>query len=217
MQIVRIRHTLAEAIGDPKDWCLTWQLSDDTTLSSQCEFCGQQELRITYQVQHVVDGSTRWTCQRCLTRYPVGASLDGVPLSAQDARAQAHHLTARLIQRTCQSVIRSVQAATTCPELEEIVVYYDRNLQLSPTRAARLFSELAQTDLPHDVRVFEVQTRSRAHQCEFGTLSDTDRLTVWPALSPQQRRRLISLGFAPARYQSRRIPAGAVRQITEHG
>lgn len=204
MQSFRIRHILQDHVGDPRDWHLTWELKDNSTLSGRCDFCGQGELRITYEVRHAETAAPLWVCRRCVGRYPIRAMRDDAPLPPEQARAQVHELTVRLMERTCRDVIRQVQAVATDPALEEVVVYYDRNLQLSPTRAAKLFTALPQATGTVDVRIFEVQTRSSAHQQEFGTMADGDKLVVWPALSPQQRRRLIALGFAPARYQARR-------------
>ena len=204
MQQFRIRHTLQDHVGDPRDWLLTWELRDNSGLCSKCDFCGQGDLRVTYEVRHAVDARRLWVCQRCVGRYPIQATRDDVPLAPQQARAQVHELTVRLMQRTCKDVIRQVQATAADPAIEEVVVYYDRNLQLSPTRAATLFNALPQATDTVDIRIFEVQMRSSAHQHEFGAMDDRDKLVVWPALSPQQRRRLIALGFAPIRHQSRR-------------
>ena len=190
----RIRYTLHEEVGDPKEWSFTWAMTDDVTLGSQCGFCGRAELRVTYEVTRATD--TRWICPNCVARYPVAASLDGYALDAREIRDQMHGLTARLKQRTCKDVILKVQAIMKDPVFDEIVVYFDRNLQLSPQRAARLFLALPLLDDPIDRRIFDVQTRSAAHQEEFGNLDDASRAIVWPALSPVQRRRLASLGHA---------------------
>ncbi len=207
--MVRNRYTLRESVGNPESWSFTWQIRDDVSLSSTCDFCGRDELRLTYEVTR--EAQALWICQSCVGRYPIGASLDGERMGPQAARAHAHGLTARLKQQTCQDIIRRVQAALPDAALDEIVVYFDRNLQLSPQCAARLFSAMAQAGEGTNARVFEVQTRSNAHQQEFGALDDAGRRLVWSALSPQQRRRIDSLGFAPAglqvrRPQSRRAP-----------
>ena len=196
-------------MGDPQDWRFTWQIKDDVTLSSSCGFCSRTTLRMTYEVTR--DADVAWICERCVSRYSIGADLDGEPLAPKAARAYAHGLTARLKQQTCQDIIRRVQAALAESDLEEVVVYFVRNLQLSPQRAARLFSAMVQVGEETSARVFEVQTRSNAHQQEFGELADEERRLVWIALSPQQRRRLASLGFAPAgtlvrRSSGRRLP-----------
>jgi hypothetical protein len=209
MPLARTRFTLCDHVGNPQDWSYTWQLNDDVTLSSSCGFCQRDTLRLTYEV--VRGDETAWICPNCVSRYAIGANLDGQAMPPKDARAYAHGLTARLKQTTCQDVLRRVQAENADPELEEVVIYFDRNLQLSPLRAAKLFAAMVRMGEQVNARIFEVQTRSNAHQQEFGELSEADRSLVWIALSPQQRRRLASLGFAPAdtlvhRSQVRRLP-----------
>jgi hypothetical protein len=204
MPASRIRYTLDESVGDPRDWSFTWEITDDVTLASICDFCGQGEQRLTYEVER--KGEVRHICQRCVGRYPVGGALDGEWLDLRSVRANIHGLTARQKQRTCNEAIRKVQAAIAEVTLSEIIVYFDRNLQLSPQRAAILFAAMAQLDEPIDPRIFDVQTRSIAHQDEFGELDEAGRMLVWPALSPQQRRRLISRGYAPAAVAARSRP-----------
>lgn len=194
-------------MGPPNEWRFSWQLRDDVTLSSSCGFCGRTTLRLTYEVTR--EAQVRWICQNCVGRYPIGATLEGEVMDPRAARAHAHGLTARLKQQTCQDIIRRVQAALPEAALEEVVVYFDRNLQLSPQRAARLFSAMVQAGEETNARIFEVQTRSNAHQQEFGALDDGERRLVWIALSPQQRRRLASLGFAPEGTLVRRNPGRA--------
>lgn len=194
--MVQNRFTLHDDVGNPGDWSFTWQIRDDVTLSSRCDFCGRTHQRLTYEVSRGAD--TQWICSNCVGRYPIAGRLDGTSLDPKDARAQAHGLTARLKQQTCQDIIRRVQTAVPDAALEEVTVYFDRNLQLSPQRAALLFAAMVQVGEETNARVFEIQTRSNAHQQEFGDLDDAARRLVWIALSPQQRRRLDSLGFAPA-------------------
>ncbi|MCR6671322.1 hypothetical protein [Devosia ginsengisoli] len=194
--MTRIRYTLSEYVGDPKDWSYTWELRDDVALQGNCDFCGQTEQRLTYEVARAAE--RLWICQRCVGRYPVGGMLDDFRLGPRSARAQIHGLTARLKQQTCHDIIREVRAAVADPALEEVLVYYGRNLQLSPQRAAVLFGALPQLPRAIDPRIFEIQSRSTAHQEEFGALTEAQRTSVWPALSPVQKRRLTALGFAPA-------------------
>lgn len=196
MPMSRIRYTLNEAVGDPREWSFTWAILDDVTWSSACGFCGQTEQRLTYEV--VRAERVLWICQRCVGRYPVSGTLDGQVLDSRAVRAHIHGLTARQKQRTCHDAIRKVQAGLSDASLSEVAVYFDRNLQLSPQRAAVLFSAMARMGEPIDARIFEVQTRSIAHQDEFGSLDEAARMAVWPALSPQQQRRLASRGYAPA-------------------
>lgn len=192
----RYRYTLPSTIGRPENWFLTWGLSDDVTFASHCGFCGQSEQRLTYEVKR--GEGLRWVCQRCAGRYRFSATLEGIPLSASDIGIHLHGLTERLKQRTCHDLIRGVVADTGDePDLLETLLYFDRNLQLSPLHAERLFS--AMDDLEHrvDRRVFEIQMRSRVHQQEFGDLDDEGRRRVWTAFTQLQRRRVAALGFAP--------------------
>lgn len=202
--MVQNRYTLLEQVGNPQDWHFTWMIRDDVTLSSSCGFCGRTTLRVTYEVMREPD--VAWICESCVARYNIGAEIDGELLGPKAARAYAHGLTARLKQQTCHDIIRRMQMAFPNPELEEAAVYFDRNVQLSPQHAAKLFSAMVQLGEETNARVFEVQTRSNLHQQEFGDLADAERSLVWIALSPQQRRRLASLGFAPAATLVRRGP-----------
>lgn len=192
----KVRHTLNEDVGDPKEWTFTWEITDDVTLGSACGFCGRSEQRLTYEVVRGAD--SHWICQTCVARYPVKGYLDGMQLDPISTRDQVHGLTARIKQQTCQEAIRKLQGLTNDPEIDEILVYFDRNLQLSPRRAARLFAALPLLAEPFDPRVFEIRTRSAEHQSEYGSLDETSRVLVWPALSSVQRRRMIALGYAPA-------------------
>lgn len=211
MPMTRFRYTLSEAVGDPKAWFYTWAIADDVTFASTCGFCGQTHQRITYEVSRGAD--TLWICQRCVGRYPVSGIIDGDRFDLPSVRAYIHGLTARQKQRTCSDAIRKVQNALPDLPLSEIVVYFERNLQLSPQCAAILFTGMAQLDEPIDPRIFEVQTRSIAHQDEFGTLDEKERAVVWPALTPQQRRRLSSLGFAPGSTRTRGSRANHRREL----
>jgi hypothetical protein len=193
--LVQNRYMLAEYVGNPQDWRYTWQIRDDVTLSSTCGFCSRTLQRVTYEV--VRGAQTAWICESCVGRYNIGGQIEGETLGPKAARGYAHGLTARLKQQTCHDLIRRVQAALPEAELEDVAVYFDRNLQLSPQCAARLFTAMVQIGEETSARVFEVQTRSKAHQQEFGALTDAERRLVWIALSPQQWRRLGSLGFAP--------------------
>jgi len=202
MPMTKPRYKLSERVGDPKGWSYTWDILDDVRLGSSCGFCGQGEQRLTYEVAR---GDERtWICQRCVGRYPVGGELEGARLDIRSARIQIHGLTARRKQQTCHEIIKAIQQRVIDTALEEVLVYFDRNLQLSPQRAATLFRTLGALDKPVDVRIFEISTRSIAHQDEYGALPDADRATVWAALTPIQKRRMVKLGYAPAGLSARR-------------
>ena len=225
MPMSRIRYTLSDAVGDPRTWAFTWAILDDVTFSATCGFCGQTQQRLTYEVRR--EDQVLWICQRCVGRYPVGGALDGHWLDLPSVRGYIHGLTARQKQRTCHDAIRKIQAALPDVPLSEVVVYFERNLQLSPQWAAVLFSALTQLQEPIDTSIFEVQTRSLAHQDEFGALPETDRALIWPALTPQQRRRLAALGHAPGsartrgqrpaprRNRTRELPAASMPALSE--
>ena len=189
------RYSLDAAIGRPQDWSFSWVLMDDVTIGSTCGFCGQSRQRISYEIMR--DADRLWICQRCAGRYCLGGKRDGAALDQATIGGQVHGLTARLNQRTCQGIVHMVAAGADDQALLEVALYFDRNLQLSPLHAARLFLAIAALEEPIDRRVFEVQTRSQAHQCEFGELDNAARSMVWPALTRQQKCRLVSLGFAP--------------------
>lgn len=205
----RARYSLRDTVGDPRDWFFTWQIKDDTTFASDCDFCGQDAIRLSYEVRHDTTQGELWVCSRCVGRYPLGGQVDGAKLEPRAARSHAHELTVRLKQKTCHDIIRQVQSLFPTPAIDEAVVYFDRNLQLSPVHAAELFARLMDLESPVDVRVFDVQTRSISHQHEFGTLDCAHKRLVWPALSPLQRRRLTALGFAPMPTQRRTHGRGA--------
>lgn len=214
----RLRYSLDAAIGRPQDWSFSWMLMDDVTFGSTCGFCGQSRQRVTYEIMR--DADRLWICQRCAGRYCLGGMLGGTALDQETIRGQVHGLTARLKQRTCQDIVRKVSAGTDDQALVEVALYFDRNLQLSPLHAARLFLAIEALEECIDRRVFEVQTRSQAHQHEFGELDNVARSIVWPALTPQQKRRLASLGFAPKGLGrpgdvSRRQP-GRVAHLAHH-
>jgi hypothetical protein len=97
-------------------------------------------------------------------------------------------------------VLRDLLAITSDSCLPQVVVYFDRNAQLSPRHAATLFLALASARPDVDPRIFEVQMRSIEHRQEFGRLSESEKLAVWPVLSPTVVKRLIAFGLAPKRH-----------------
>ena len=171
--MARNRYTLREDVGNPGDWSYSWQIRDDVTLASSCDFCGRTTQRLTYEVTRGQE--VAWICVYCVGRYNLSAELDGYRLGPRAARSYAHGLTARLKQQTCSDIIRRAQVGLPESDLEAVVIYFDRNLQLSPFYAARLFSALVQIGEEANARIFEIQTRSNAHHQEFGDLPDTER------------------------------------------
>jgi len=191
------RYTLPSSIGRPEHWSFTWAIADNVTFDGTCGFCGQKEQRLTYEVSR--DAERTSICGRCAGRYDIGGALNGAALSPQEARAHLHGLSVRLKQHTCQKTIRKAAALSEDTALLEVSLYFDRNLQLSPRHAACLFAALDEFGDAIDRRIFEIQMRSQAHQGEFGDLDGDGRRAVWSALTPQQRRRVTALGFAPRR------------------
>lgn len=191
----QMRYKLDDAIGKPSDWSYTWDLRDDVLFGTTCGFCGQQDQRISYEIQRGED--IRWVCQRCVGRYPFGGKINGESLPPDVAREHVHGLSARLKQRSCQSIIHDVHAGADDPALLEMATYFDRNLQLSPRHAACLFASLKAKEESIDTRIFDIQSRSKACHEEFDALEESEKTLLWPALSPQQRRRIIALGYAP--------------------
>lgn len=191
----QMRYKLDDAIGNPGDWSYTWDLRDDVSFGTTCGFCGQKEQRLSYEIRRGED--TRWVCQRCVGRYAFGGVVAGESLTPHAAREHVHALSARLKQRSCQNIIRDAHAGSDDPALLEMAAYFDRNLQLSPRHAASLFVSLKEMDEAIDIRIFDIQARSKACHEEFGALDEAEKTLLWPALSPQQRRRIVSLGYAP--------------------
>ncbi|MDV3250033.1 hypothetical protein DevBK_01675 [Devosia sp. BK] len=202
------RYTLPTSVGRPDQWSFTWNLSDDVTFASCCDFCSQANQRMTYEIRR--DSDLCWVCQRCAGRYSFGAMLDQLTLTANDAHVHLNGLTMRIKQQTCHDIIRKAVAGSGDTATLEISLYFDRNLQLSPRHAALLFALLDEVDPGIDKRIFEIQLRSQAHQREYGDLDSAARKLVWPALTPQQQKRITALGFAP-RSLSQRGPNSQTR------
>ena len=110
--------------------------------------------RVTYEIMR--DADRLWICQRCAGRYCLGGMLGGAALDQETIRSQVHGLTARLKQQTCQDIVRKVSAGTNDQALLEVALYFDRNLQLSPLHASRLFLAVEALEEYIDRRVFEV-------------------------------------------------------------
>jgi hypothetical protein len=207
----RYRYKLDNSIGNPSDWTLTFAIDDNVAFNADCAFCGQTEQRLTYEVRRETE--SRWICQRCVSRYPIEGQIKGVSISSAEARNRLHGLSMRLKQNTCRHIISAINRDMKDPAIVEAAAYYDRNVQLSPRHAATLFAALSDLDQRVDVRLFDVRTRSRACQEEFGELMRSDRALIWPALSAQQQQRLAALGYAPfaAGRTGRRISAETER------
>ena len=186
--------------GDVGQWVFTGQMRDGGRFDDKCAWCEKSDLRITFEVRQDTAADTIQICQACLGHGPFRVEHEGRSLDGQERRDHLSELSVRLMHRTCREVLRNLLTHADDPALQEVAVYFDRNVQLSPGRAATLLLALSSSKLGADPRIFEVQIRSAAHKQEFGCLSEREKLAVWPVLSPAIRNRLISLGFAPERY-----------------
>lgn len=195
-------------------WAFTGEMQDHARFVDKCAWCGKQDLRITFQVRLGDADDTRQTCQACLGHGPFRVEHEGGALDGQERRDHLSELSVRLMHRTCREVVRNLLTYTDDPALQEAAVYFDRNVQLSPARAATLLLALSRSRLGADPRIFEVQIRSSAHRQEFGGLSEREKLAVWPVLSAAIRSRLISLGLAPERYAAPRLANPRLRAAT---
>lgn len=191
----QFRYKLDDTIGNPNDWTLTFAINDDASFETQCEFCRQGEQRISYEVRRGPE--RRWICQRCLGRYDIAGEIDGIAVGRTDARDRLHGLSIRLKQDSARRIISAINRDMNDFAMDEAAAYFERNVLLSPRHAAVVFAAISALGIQADVRIFEVQTRSKACQDEFGRLVRVDRAMIWPALSPQQQRRLSFLGHAP--------------------
>lgn len=181
----------------PGAWMFTGEIEDIGAFTGTCDACDKTGLRVTFVIRHADSGQARRICARCLGRKPISVDVDGVTLDAAQRRAFTKDLLARTQSRTCRDTIRRVLQLTTDPALPEISAYFDRNLQLSPRRAAKLFPLLKRLRLSVDPSIFEVQMRSAGHKEEFADLAEAEKHAVWPALSDTVKDRLATLGLGP--------------------
>ena len=196
-------------------WELTGELQGGATFDQRCAHCGRDDLRVIFEVRQAAPETTCGICQHCLSKAPVPLEQAGRAMQGPELRDHLNEMAVRSMVRTCREVLRELLERRDDNDLREIAVYFDRNAQLSPRRAAMLFLALSSARLDVDPRIFEVQTRSTDHRQEFGRLGELEKLVVWPVLSPVVRKRLIALGLAPARYaapQGRRTRAIAGQQ-----
>jgi hypothetical protein len=157
-------------------------------------------MRVSFEVRQVTAETTCWICQNCLCKGPVLVEQAGRTLHGQELRDHLREMAVRVMLGTCRDVLRNLLASQNDNDLRDVAVYFDRNAQLSPRHAARLFLALSSAQVAADARIFEVQLRSTEHRQEFGRLGEREKLAVWPVLSPAVRNRLIALGLGPERY-----------------
>jgi hypothetical protein len=179
------------------EWTFTGDMEDEGVFTGACDACDKGGLRVRFVIRHGGSGQTRRICTNCLCRKPVSVEVDGATLDAGQRRNLVKELLARTQSRTCRDTIRQVLQLTADPALPEISAYFDRNLQLSPRRAAKLFPLLKRLRRRVDPSIFEVQMRGLGHKEEFADLEETEKRTVWPALSATVKHRLAGLGLDP--------------------
>ena len=199
-----MNHSNRPAQADAGQWVFTGEIRDRGRFNDKCAWCEKQNMRLTFEVRHVNADDACRICPACLDRRPVRVGHEGRVLEGQDRRNFLRGLSVRRMHRTCREVLRNLLARSDDPALQEAAVYFDRNVQLSPGRAATIFLALSNSNLDADSRIFKVQIRSPAHRREFGCLSEREKLAVWPVLSPTIRNRLIAVGLAPARHAAPR-------------
>lgn len=177
------------------EWIFTGKIEDQGAFIHTCETCSRSGLRTVFVMRDATTGRVRRICKSCFGRKPVPVEVDGFILDSDQRQTVAKNLLARTQTQTCREAIRQVLQHTDDPALAEISAYFDRNLQLSPSRAAKLFPMLKQLRLGVDPSIFEIQIRSLGHKEEFGMLDETEKRSVWPTLSTGVRRRLTAMGL----------------------
>lgn len=202
--------------GDTGRWVFTGDLRDNGRFDSRCDWCDKQGLRITFAVTGGSEDEAGHICQACIGSGPVHVEHEGRVLEGQERRHHLAELAMRLKHRTCRDVLRNLLTLSDDPALREVAVYFDRNMQLSPSRAATLLLALSASGLGPDPAIFEVQIRSTAHRQEFGGLTEREKLALWPILSPAIRNRLVWLGSAPARHAAPRPSRARARPAALH-
>jgi cytochrome c553 len=181
-------------------WIFGGRLNDSGCFDQRCSMCGRQDLRLTFEVNRARSDAASEICENCLGKEALALEQGGPVLHGEELRYQLSEMAVRVMQRTCRDVLRDLLASTSDNDMPEVAVYFDRNAQLSPRRAATLFMTLSSARRDVDPRIFEVQMRSLEHRREFGRLSEPEKLAVWPVLSQTVRKGLIALGLAPKRH-----------------
>lgn len=189
--------------SDAGQWIFTGDVQDHNRFDGDCAWCEKQDLRLTFEVRQAKADRARHVCQACIERVPLRMEHESRALGVQQWRDYLSELAVRLMHRTCRDVLRNLLTHIDDPALQEVAVYFDRNVQLSPGRAATLLLALSRSQLEVDPRIFEVQIRSAAHKQEFACLSEREKLAVWPVFSVTIQKRLISLDLAPTAIRSR--------------
>lgn len=185
------------------EWSFAGEMRDDAHLDTVCGLCGTGEIRFEFRIRNASTDAELDICSVCIGRYPIAVFDDGQRLSPRDKKNFLHQLTVRQMHQTCKEVIRRVRSTAPDLSVESVMTYYERNYELSPTHAAVLFTRVEPQELPSVQTIFSIQTRSANHKQEFGSLNETERLSLWPALTQIQRKRLTAMGLAPRKRRRR--------------
>lgn len=185
-------------------WTFAGEVQDNLRFEGQCSFCSETNLRFTFVLTELVEPRSCGTCQDCLSHGDIRVEHEGRSLEGKERRDHLSGLTVRLALRSCRDVLRRLMAWTEDAALKEATVYFDRNVQLSPTHAATVLGALIDAQLGVDPRIFQVRIRSAAHRQEFGNLDPSQQLLVWPLLSTGVQKRLVWLGLAAREHASAR-------------
>lgn len=181
--------------ADAGPWAFAGEVQDNLQFDGQCSFCGETNLRFTFSLSDLAGAGASRICEECLSRGEICVDHEGRSLEGKERRDYLSGLTVRLALRSCREVLRQLMVFTEDAALKEAAVYFDRNVQLSPTHAATVLAALVDTRLGVDPRIFQVRIRSAAHRQEFGDLERSQQLLVWPLLSAGVQKRLMWLGW----------------------
>lgn len=187
----------------PQVWRFAGEIRDKAHFNDPCPWCQKPDLRVGYKVLQVGAGISWEVCLDCVCREDVEVQIEGVDVLNGARRDHLGKLAVRLMHETCRDLMRRLLVVSSDMDLQEIAVYFDRNGQLSPARAAKLLAALAQAGIEVDARIFEVQIRSAAHKSEFAAMTEKEKLLVWPALSPAIKKQFNALKTGPRRYAER--------------
>lgn len=179
------------------EWLFTGALRDNACPSGDCDLCGKDDARFQFGVRNRMTGAGRLACLACVSRRDVTVADGATVLPEKDKKRFLREAVARIQCQTCKALILQLRASSQDALVDECLLYYSRNYELSPQCASVLFHLLEENGIAFEPSIFCIQTRSAAHKVEFGELGEAAKRSVWPALTLGQKLRLASLGFAP--------------------